>query len=379
MNFAIIGAGIGGLTTALALEKNNIPHQVYERAPQLNEIGAGIWLAPNALQVFDYLGILNEVKAKGNSINRITLGKADLSPLSDNYQDRLSESVDYSTVAIHRAQLQRLLINQLPEHKINLGKGLNSFERIGDEKIKLVFEDNSIAETDFLIGADGINSKVRKQLFPESTIRYTGQTCWRGVADVSIEKDFENRGIELWGDQIRFGLSKIAPDKVYWFAVALKEANGKDSGNIQDKLLKMYDEFHPLVKKLIAATPTDTILRNDINDLKPLKTWYKNNVGLIGDAGHATTPNMGQGGAQAIEDAYYLCHMICKYPKEEFFARFQQIRNKKVNAIVKQSRQTGSMAHWKYGRGIRNFFLKNVPTKFVTKKMLEMYHIEKFS
>ena len=119
-------------------------------------------------------------------------------------------------------------------------------------------------------------------------------------------------------------------------------------------------------------------MRNDINDLKPLKKWYKNNICLIGDAGHATTPNMGQGGAQAIEDAYYLSHLLEKSPRENVFQLFQQKRQAKVDSIVKQSWTTGKMAHWKYGKGIRNALLKRVPKTLLNKKMVEMYEIEKY-
>ena len=139
----------------------------------------------------------------------------------------------------------------------------------------------------------------------------------------------------------------------------------------------MFMDFHPLVIKLIKATPKTAILRNDINDLKPLKNWCKDTICLIGDAGHATTPNMGQGGAQAIEDAYYLSNLIANNPKQNIFKSFQKQRAPKVNSIVKQSWSTGKMAHWKYGTGIRNFLLKKLPKKFLEKKMMELFHIEK--
>jgi len=112
--------------------------------------------------------------------------------------------------------------------------------------------------------------------------------------------------------------------------------------------------------------------------LNSLKKWYKNDCCLIGDAGHATTPNMGQGGGQAIEDAYYLSNLIEKNPNENVFELFQQKRQSKVHTIVKQSWTTGQLAHWKYGKRLRNFLLKNMPKKILEKKMLEMYHIEKY-
>ncbi|MGM0933948.1 MAG: FAD-dependent monooxygenase [Bacteroidota bacterium] len=378
MKYSIIGAGIGGLTTALAFEKAGIEYQVFEKIQSIATVGAGIWLAPNALQVLEHINVLDEIQQKGNSIDRITLGKADLSTISDNNQNTIKQMFGYSTIAIHRAELHSILYSKIPKEKIHLGKGFNHFEELSNGSIKIFFDDNSEYETDFLIGADGIHSKVRKQLFPESQTRYSGQTCWRGVANIKIDKEFQNRGVELWGNQIRFGLSRIAENKIYWFAVALDAPNQDDKVDlVQQKLFKMFSSFHPIVNKLILSTSPDTIIRNDIIDLEPLSKWYKNNICLIGDAAHGATPNLGQGGAQAIEDAYYLSEIIKRQPKENIFEIFQQKRIKKVNSIVKQSWITGKMAHWKYGRGVRNFILKQMPNKLLEKKMIELYKIEK--
>ncbi len=378
MKYTIVGAGIGGLATALAFERKGIDYHIFEKAPELSKVGAGIWLAPNALQVLERLGVLEEIKEKGNAIDRITLAKADLSPLSDNFQEHVKRAFGYSTIAIHRAELQKLLFKKIPAEKVSLGKGFTSFSELKDKSLQLTFDDRTEFFTEFMIAADGIHSSVRKQLFPQSKIRFSGQTCWRGVADTELEQEFVHRGMELWGDRIRFGISKIAKGKVYWFAVATDQANQKDERNlIKQKLLKMFARFHPLVGRLITATSEVTILRNDINDLEPLQQWHKGHICLIGDAGHATTPNMGQGGAQAIEDAYYLSHMIHAYPDQNPFLLFQQKRQRKVNAIVKQSWTTGKMAHWSYGQHLRDFLLKHIPKTIVEKKIMEVYQIEK--
>ena len=373
MKYTIIGGGIGGLTTALAFERNGIDYEVYEQAEELNAVGAGILLAPNALQVLESLGILSLIQNTGNPINWITIGKADFTPLSDMPQDKIKDSFGYTTVSIHRAQLQKLLYNQLPKEKVHLGQGFQSFTQLDSGKIRVNFTNETSIETDYIIGADGIHSKVRKQLFPESQLRYSGQTCWRGVVDIQLDPDFKHKAFELWGDGIRFGCSGVDDHQAYWFAVTESEANKKDRGPVKNKLLKMYQSFHPLVHTLIKTTEETSIVRHDINDLNPLKRWYSDKVCLIGDAGHATTPNMGQGGAQAIEDAYYLSKCIQNNPDGKCFKEFQSKRQKKVNTIVKQSWMTGQMAHWTYGKGIRNFMIKHMPKQIMEKKMIDMY------
>ena len=379
MMYTIIGAGIGGLTTALAFERKGIEYQLYEKAAELNEVGAGIWLAPNALQVLESLGVLEEIQANGNAIDRITIGKPNLVPLSDSKQDEIHAKFGYTTVAIHRATLQKILFDKIPTEKIHLNKKFQSYKELETDKIKVVFEDGLSIETDFLIGADGINSKVRTQLFPNSKKRYSGQTCWRGVADIQLEEENKHRGYELWGNQIRFGISQIAEEKVYWFAVALAKENSKENrATMKDDLLEKFANFHPLISKLINTTSLDKMIKSDINDLQPLDKWYHKNICLLGDAGHATTPNMGQGGAQAIEDAFYLSNAIIEKNHVDSFKLFQKRRNKKVSAIVKQSWNTGKMAHWKYGQSFRNFVIQHMPKSIIEKKMIELYQLEKY-
>ena len=377
MTYAIVGAGIGGLTLALAFEQAGFDYRVFERTPVIEEVGAGIWLAPNALQVLDYLNIVEKVQKEGNRIDRIVIGRADLTPLSDTPQDRVKTRFGYTTVAIHRAKLQRVLLDCIPPEKIRLGKAFASFAPVADQSLQVCFADHTHVRTKYLIGADGIHSKIRQQLFPDSQIRYAGQTCWRGVADFTLPKDLQHTGMELWGNRVRFGFSKIAAGKVYWFAVALDRAHQKDEPNrVQSDLRDRFRAFHPLVRDLIVHTTPTRIYRNAILDLKPLNQWYLDRICLVGDTGHATTPNMGQGGAQAIEDAYFLTKALQQHPPQRAFAHFFQQRRKKVNRIVQQSWTTGQVAHWKYGQGLRNFFLKNLPRHVLEQKMMELYELE---
>ena len=377
MKIAIIGAGIGGLTTALAFEKLGIDYHIFEKTPIIKPVGAGIWLAPNALQVYDWLGVYDALQDCGNSIDRITIGTQDLEPLSDMQQQEVQDTFGYTTISIHRAALLHVLLNKIPNHKISLGKSFQKFEPLKTDSVQVFFEDQSSYEFDLLLGADGIHSKVRKQLFPESNTRYSGQTCWRGVSEYDLTADFEQRGVELWGDQVRFGFTKIAAHKVYWFAVALRPENQKDSPNTsKEQLATTYAPFHPMVGEIIEATNGKNIMRNDISDLIPLKKWFQDRICLIGDAAHATTPNMGQGGAQAIEDAYYLARCLQKGFDVDTFAQFQEKRAKKVASITKQSWTTGKMAHWKYGTRFRNTLIKSIPEKLVLKKIMKLYSLK---
>ncbi|MEM1217969.1 MAG: FAD-dependent monooxygenase [Bacteroidota bacterium] len=376
MSYQIAGGGIGGLCLALALQKLGMPYHVYERAPKLREVGAGIWLAPNALQVLDWLGVLAKVQEAGNVIDRITLADAKLNPLSDIPQTPIVQQFGFSTVAIHRARLQKLLFDEIPEQHKTLGKALQRFEE-REESVDLHFTDGTLAAGAYLIGADGIHSAVRQQLFPERRTRDSGQLCWRGIATLDLPDDYRPRGMELWGDQIRFGISQIADRQVYWFAVSEQSATLPQDPILRKAgLLARYESFHPLVGQILEATSPDRIMENTILDLDPKGRWYQGRICLMGDAAHATTPNMGQGGAQAIEDAYFLSQLQHTNPGEPGFAAFAQRRRPKVQFVVKQSWNTGKLAHWKRAQGLRNGMMRVIPERILVKQMLDLYRLE---
>ncbi len=332
MKITIIGAGITGLSTALALIKQGLDCEVFEAAPQLNEVGAGIWIQPNAMKVLDYLSIGDKVRKTGFQLNQVELADKNLVSFRNTDSKFVTDELGNKITSIHRARLQKVLFEALPKGTVKLNSPYISHSLIND-KIRVEFKEG-FTETDVLLGADGLHSKVRKSLF-ESSTHYSGQTCWRGIANINLPVEVANNGRELWGQGIRFGFASISTKEVYWFAVAKAPQNEKDIPlDRKNTLLNTYENFAPLVRELIENTPNEKILRNDISDLKRLSTWYKENVCLIGDAAHATTPNMGQGACQGIEDAYFLSHYLAKNAPKKAFELFEANRRKKVDYVL---------------------------------------------
>lgn len=364
MNIAIIGAGIGGLTTAILLKKMGFDVQIYEQADELKPIGAGIMLAHNAMQVYDKLGLKNQISDLGNTLTSLNITGPNLRLISSIKNQSFDEKFSVNHIAIHRGALQNLLINQLPSNCINLHKNLIDIKQ--HEKISLIFSDNSEHKYDVVIAADGIHSFVRKSLFPDSVIRDAKQVCWRGIANMELPSRYMNELNEAWGSGTRFGFVQISKQQVYWYALC--NNNKVYKGN---NPLTLFNDYHPTIQTIVANTSESSFIQNDIKDLKPLSTWYQRNICLIGDAAHATTPNMGQGACQAIEDAYVLSQVIKKYPINIAFKKYQLARIKKAKNIVNMSWNIGKVSHIEnYALVfIRNFLMNKMPTKLKNKEL----------
>lgn len=379
MKTIIVGGGIAGLCTAIALEKAGISCEVYEAAAELREVGAGIWMAPNAMQVFRRLGFADLVAEAGFPLRfgevttdrGVVISGMSMEEVAREFAENGSW---HSTVAIHRGRLQRILLEQLRPEQVHTGKRFLRYEAESD-RIRAVFEDGSEAEGDVLLAADGIHSAVRNQMVPEAEIRYSGQTCWRGIADFEAAKSKYKMMREMWGGAHRFGYSPISEKEVYWFAVTLAGPNGRDDREkLGEQLKQKYQGFAEPVGQILAATPVDRIIRGDILDLKPLRKWHGGRVLLIGDAAHATTPNLGQGGCQAVEDAWTLSRTMEKEPDwKKAFPAFEAARRAKVDGIVRNSWRMGKLAHWRRGKGMRNWFLRQAPESAVRRSLRKMY------
>jgi 2-polyprenyl-6-methoxyphenol hydroxylase-like FAD-dependent oxidoreductase len=372
MKTAIIGGGIGGLTTALALIQTGKEVTVYERAPEIKPVGAGIILASNAMQIFEKLGVRNKIEHAGQKISNIKITDAQLNTLSAAELTRFENRYGVYNVAIHRADLQRILADEIGFENIQLAKRLLKIEK--EKSCKLTFEDGSMVHSDAVIGADGIHSVVRKQIFGTGIIRSSKQKCWRGVIDIDWTSKFNHEAFEAWGKGKRVGFVKISRKKVYWFAV-INETLIKENEN----LTQLFQEFHPDIVQIISETPQENIIFNDIIDLVPIKQWQNGKVCLIGDAAHATTPNMGQGACQAVEDAYVIGKLFVQGKSvEEVFIEYERLRMEKAHSIVNTSWRIGKVAHFENSIAIwfRNTLVKNLPKSANEKQLDKVFSIE---
>lgn len=374
MKITIIGAGIGGLTTAISLQQKGFDVCIFEQSQELKPVGAGIILANNAMQVYEKLGLKKAIEAKGTPIRSMNITDAKLSPLSKIDLSYFEKKHKVKTIVIHRGHLQKILLDQLNSIKIHLGHHLHSV-RSQKEGYALQFENGTVYTASILIGADGLNSKVRNLLFTDHKIRKANQICWRGITQFELAQNYKQELNEAWGGSERFGFVPVDKNKVYWYALKSFE---KDINEFSvNKIASYFSTYHPLIKSLINSTPKTQINTAEIADLKPNSFWYQDKVCLIGDAAHATTPNMGQGACQAIEDAYVLAACLQKFKIDKAFQKYQKIRLPKAHKIVKSSWYLGKIAHlsnpiW---IAIRNKIMKTTPDSIQRKQSEQIFKL----
>jgi len=378
MKISIIGAGIAGLTTAIALKQRGFEVQIFEASSNFNKAGSGISLALNAMQVYKRLGLYVEILKAGNYANKMVITDEKLKPLSVASLIPFEEKHQVKCVAIHRAKLHQILLSNLRDTPVHLGKKLRSIKQTGNG-VEVQFEDGTSHQTTALIGADGIHSNVRKSIFGHCELRIAKQICWRGITNINLPEEHQASLTELWGKGKRFGFVAINDHEYYWYALANYKESAKEEYN-GINLADFYSDFHPLVNELIKSTPEIDILTNEMADLKPIKSWYSKNVCLVGDSAHATTPNLGQGACQAIESALVLSNCLLKHKTiKNAFAAYQNKRMHKAIKIINTSWKIGKAAHLEnyFAIKLRNFVLKSIPNKIAAKQTSYIYEIDK--
>lgn len=373
MEVAIIGAGIAGLTMAIALKKANISFVVYESTAQLKPVGAGIAIANNAMQVYRYLGISDKLTPRGTRISTVMLTDMNLNVLTQSDLTPFEKKYQLANLAIHRSELHKVLVDQVGMEHIVLNKRLKELNQGDDGLYTLDFIDGSNASYKYVIGADGIHSKVRQALYGKYPLRDAKQVCWRGVLDFELSDKYNNVALEGWGKGDRFGFVKLLDKQVYWYFLVNQDKY------LQNKDLNaLIKDCCPLVKDMITQTKVEDIFLSKIYDLPLIQEWCFGKTCLIGDAAHATTPNLGQGACQGIEDVYVISKLLEKVSLEEAFQSFTAIRRKKAHSIVCESWKLGQIAQLSNPiiTTARNTAFKLLPSFLKDKQIKKMFELQ---
>lgn len=349
----IIGGGIGGLALAIACERAGMPYRLVERAPELREVGAGLGLWASAIRALATLGVdTSHFPAAAEIVTaEVCSWRGDV--LSRLDAGRYARLFGARSLVVHRGELLSTLALHVDPDKLRLGA---SFVDLREEPGCVLAElaSGEILRGRLLVGADGLRSAVRARLWGPAPPRYSGETCYRGVARFA-PPDLQTLR-EIQGPGQRAAVCVLDERRVYWWATAVAPEGEQDPPlGRRDALLRRFAGWPFAVEQAIDATAPDAILRNDLFDRPPLRRWSAGRVTLLGDAAHPTTPNLGQGACMAIEDAVVLTRSILAHPGDHAraFAAYEAARQRRSAAIVALSRRFGAVAQWRHPALVR--------------------------
>ena len=351
MEIAIIGAGMGGLTTGIALKKFGHNVTIYEQAEQILPVGAAISLWSNGVKCLNYLGLTDKIAKLGGQMDNL----AYVDGLTGDVMTQFSlapliEEVGQRPYPVSRAELQNMLMDEFGRDDIHLGKKMVALEDDG-QFVTITFADGLKTQADLLIGADGTHSITRTYVLGEHVERrYAGYVNWNGLVEISDDLAPADQWTTFVGEGKRASLMPVADGRFYFFFdVPLDVGLDNDRSQYKVRLKEYFSAWCPQVQNLIDRIDEQRTNRVEIHDIEPFAQFYKGNVVIVGDAAHSTTPDIGQGGCQAMEDAIYLARalQINTLGLEDALKRYQNKRNERTREMVLRARKRCDVTHMK--------------------------------
>src|SRR5690606_39244155 len=270
----IVGGGIAGLCAAIALQQLGVEAIVYERNREPTVDGAGIIIAPNALQALSRLGISEKIMANGYESSGFHI----LTDQGEFITKMLVPEGYQHLYAIHRSELHRHLLEALKPGTVYWSKKCKRVDQ-DHSGVTIYFEDGSTVEGSLLIAADGIHSPIRKLIFPDTKYRYAGYTCWRGISDLPTPEFTQQKQafIETWGKKGRFGVVYLRGQQVYWYALVNAKASDSllASYSLGD-LYRRFEHYHSPIPYILKHTQSNRIIHRDVIDIVPMHQFYSN-------------------------------------------------------------------------------------------------------
>jgi 2-polyprenyl-6-methoxyphenol hydroxylase-like FAD-dependent oxidoreductase len=337
----VVGAGISGLATAVALQRRGHEVTVIEERTHTSS-GAGISIWPNALAALDELGVGDAVRTAGGRVTAGALRWRDGTWLRHPAPQRMVKSLGEPLVVIRRSTLTEVLAGALADGTVQTGLSAQELVATADG-VRVTLSDSTTRAASAVIGADGTRSVVARHLNGALADHYVGYTAWRGVADCAIDPDVAG---EVLGPGVEFGHVPLGSDRTYWFATERAPAGHVAPQGELDYLTTRFAAWADPIPTVLAATNPADVLRNDLFDRDQARQWCRGPVVVVGDAAHPMRPHLGQGGCQGIEDAAVLARFVdADHDLAAAFARFAAFRRPRVDPVVRESKMIGQLVN----------------------------------
>ena len=353
-HIAIIGAGIGGMTAAVTLAKKGVKVSIFEQAPELSEVGAGLTITPNATKGLMYLGLEKQMKEVGmahtqQGVRHFETGEM-IVPLERG--EKMLEKYGAYQFQAHRADVHNVLIDELKLHNSNTIYTNHELIDLNEKNnsVELVFSNNETYEVDFVIGADGNRSAVRKIILGDDDPQFAGYVAWRGLVPVELlgEGDFDECGSSAFIAPGRvFARYLVRNGELYNYVAFLATDEWAEEGwaipSKVDIVMDIFSDYNQQVKNIIAATPANDLFKWGIFAREPVSKWSTKNITLLGDAAHPLEPFMGQGASLAIEDGVVLGRIIeDSESSDEIVSRYETARIERAHFVTEHSKRAGA-------------------------------------
>ncbi|MDF0552395.1 FAD-dependent urate hydroxylase HpxO [Kamptonema sp. UHCC 0994] len=349
LKIIIIGAGIGGLTAGIALRQAGYEIEIYDRVKELRPAGAGISLWSNGVKVLNRLGLGEKMAAIGGIMNRMQYRSLTGELLNDIDLQPLIEEVGQRPYPVARADLQKMLLEAY-EGEVKLNSKCIGVEE-SENSVTAIFENGHRATGDLVIAADGIHSTLRKYVLAEEIHpQYGGYINWNGLVEASEDLAPKNTWVVYVGEHKRASMMPVAGNRLYFFFdVPLAKGTPSEPQNYRAELAEYFKGWAQPVQTLIKRIDPMKTSRPEINDVGPLDRFVRGRVALLGDSVHATCPDLGQGGCQAMEDGLVLTQYLLttNLGVEYALKRYEAERKERANAVVMKARKRAEMIHGK--------------------------------